>query len=56
MKYPVGLGDEDLAKLYGVNSLPMTLLIDREGRVAAKHVGIVSKSDYENEIIRLLGK
>ena len=56
MKYPVGLGDEDLAKLYGVNSLPMTLLIDREGRVAGKHVGIVSKSDYENEIIRLLGK
>jgi peroxiredoxin len=56
MNYPVGLGDEDLAKLYGVNSLPMTLLIDREGKVAAKRVGIVSKSDYENEIIRLLGK
>ena len=56
MNYPVGLGDEDLAKLYGVNSLPMTLLIDREGRIAAKRVGIVSKIDYENEIIRILGK
>jgi peroxiredoxin len=52
--YPVVIGNRDLATLFAVNALPMTLLIDREGKIATTHVGIVSKSDYENEIIRLL--
>jgi cytochrome c biogenesis protein CcmG/thiol:disulfide interchange protein DsbE len=55
--YRVALGNEALAKNYGgVESLPETLVIDREGRIAARHIGIVSKSDYENEIIQILGK
>jgi hypothetical protein len=32
----------------------MTLLIDRGGKIAATHAGIVSRSDYENQIIQLL--
>ena len=57
MEYAVGIGDAALARAYGgVESIPETLLIDREGRVAARHVGIVSKSDYEGEIVRILGK
>jgi cytochrome c biogenesis protein CcmG/thiol:disulfide interchange protein DsbE len=55
--YRVALGNETLAKNYGgVESLPETLLIDRNGRIAARHIGIVSKSEYENEIIQILGK
>ena len=55
--YRVALGNEVLAKNYGgVESLPETLLIDRGGRIAARHIGIVSKSEYENEIIQILGK
>jgi peroxiredoxin len=56
MNYSVGVGDEELARLYGANSFPMTLLIDRDGRIVAKHLGIVSKTDYKNEIAQLLGK
>lgn len=57
MTYRVTIGDRDLAAKYGgVESLPETLLIDREGRVAAKHVGLTSKSNYEEEIAQLLRK
>jgi thiol-disulfide isomerase/thioredoxin len=54
--YPLVNGNQDVAKLYGVTSLPATLLIDREGRIAARHVGIVSRKDYEKEIVQLLAK
>jgi cytochrome c biogenesis protein CcmG/thiol:disulfide interchange protein DsbE len=54
INYSVVLGDEDVAKQYGADSVPVTFLINREGRVAAKHLGIVNKSDYETEIVRLL--
>jgi peroxiredoxin len=55
INYRVAIGDEKLAHTYGgMESLPETLLIDREGRIAARHVGLVSKSDYEREIVRLL--
>jgi hypothetical protein len=54
MNYPVVMGNESLRKLYRVSSMPMTLLIDRSGKIAASHVGLVSKSDYKVEIETLL--
>ena len=33
---------------------PQPFLIDREGRIAAEHVGLASKSTYEGQILRLL--
>jgi hypothetical protein len=37
-----------------VDALPTTFLIDREGRIAAVHVGLASKKDFENGIEKLL--
>lgn len=55
ISYPVVLGTDPLAQRYGgIESLPTTFLIDREGKIAARHVGLVSKSTYEDEINRLL--
>ena len=54
ISYSVVIGDPDLAKLYGVDSMPMTLLIDRDGRIAASHVGMVEKNAFEGEIQVLL--
>lgn len=55
MNYRVLLGDDSVAQIYGgVDSLPTTFLIDREGRIASTHVGLVSKSTYQNEIQHLL--
>ena len=55
VNYRILLGDDDIAMSYGgVEALPTSFLIDREGRIAAVHVGLVSKSDYENDINALL--
>jgi peroxiredoxin len=48
------VGDDRLAELYGgLDSLPSTFLIDRQGRIAFTHVGLIAKRDYEAEIQRL---
>lgn len=56
INYRVLLGNDQVGDLYGgVDSLPTTFLIDREGRVASVHVGLVSKTTYSDEISHLLG-
>jgi peroxiredoxin len=55
INYRIVLGDDNVAQSFGgVDALPTTLLIDREGRVAAVHVGVAAKSDFENGIEELL--
>lgn len=54
LNYPVVIGNEELAKRYGVDAMPMTLLIDRGGKIASSHVGVVDKGGFESEIRLLL--
>jgi cytochrome c biogenesis protein CcmG/thiol:disulfide interchange protein DsbE len=54
MEYPVVIGSEALARKYNLESMPLTLLIDRGGRIAVSHAGIVNKDDFENRIKELL--
>lgn len=56
INYRILLGDEHLGQLYGgVDSLPMTFLLDRQGRVAAVHIGLASDKDgFLHEITELL--
>jgi peroxiredoxin len=55
INYRVVVGNDALDKAYGgVESLPTTFLIGRDGRIASKHVGLISKSSYQEEISRLL--
>ncbi len=54
ISYSVVVGNPDLGKLYGVDSMPMTLLIDRNGEIAESHVGMVEKNAFEGEIQMLL--
>ena len=56
VNYRVLVGDDSTAQLYGgVDSLPTTFLIDRDGKIAGVHVGLVSKSEYEKDLLALLG-
>jgi len=53
--YPVVLGNEAMASRYGgVEALPTTFLIDRSGRIAAIHQGLVELAKIEAEIGGLL--
>jgi peroxiredoxin len=55
INYRVMIGSDQLAQLYGhVDALPTSFIIDRSGRIAATHVGLVDKRDYQDEILKLL--
>ena len=56
VNYTIVIGSGDVAQLYRVTAMPVTLLIDREGRIAATHTGLVNKSDYKAEVETLLGE
>jgi len=55
--YRMLLGDDAMAKQYGIENLPDTFLIDRRGKVAAAYLaGLVDKDDVEANIKALLTK
>jgi peroxiredoxin len=54
-QYPVMMGSENVASLYGgLEVIPTTLLIDKFGRIAAVHVGVCNRSEYEADINAVL--
>ena len=56
INYRVVLGNDSVSQLYGgVDSLPTSFILDRNGRVAYVHVGLAGKNEYLNEIQGLLG-
>jgi cytochrome c biogenesis protein CcmG/thiol:disulfide interchange protein DsbE len=54
MTYTIVVGNEALASSYALNALPLTVLIDRDGKIAGSQAGIVDKDSFENEIRVLL--
>ena len=54
VNYPVVIDNQGVGKLYGLNAMPMTLLIDRRGDVAVSYTGVVDKSACEKELHTLL--
>lgn len=55
VNYRVVIGNDFTAQAYGgVDALPTTFLIDKEGRIAAVHVGLAGRKDFENGIEKLL--
>jgi peroxiredoxin len=55
LNYPVVIANQGLSSRYGgLTSLPMTLLIDRNGKIAESHAGMVDKDAFEKKIKTLL--
>ena len=55
MNYPVALGTDKVAAAYGgILGLPITFLIGRDGRIAAKYVGETQMPVVEAEVKALL--
>lgn len=55
LNYPILLGTRDLADKYGVGEvMPTTLVIDREGKVRARILGILEPDEFEQSVKPLL--
>ena len=55
MNYPAVMGTAKTGELYGgVLGLPIAFLIDRDGRINAKHIGATEPAVLEKEIVTLL--
>ena len=55
INYRVVIGSEVVSQQFGeIDSLPTSFMLDRQGRIASNHVGLVDKVDYQNEIVKLL--
>ena len=54
MEYPVAIGTDAIGDSFGLKEMPLTVLIDRNGKIAVSHVGVVDKSSFEGDIQKLL--
>jgi thiol-disulfide isomerase/thioredoxin len=46
--YPVVLGNDEVVQAYGgIDAIPTTFFVDKKGTVVKKHVGYMSKDDFE---------
>ena len=56
VNYPILMGNDQVMKLYDIQALPLTYLIDRRGRIAATYTSLVDKNDIAINIQTLLLK
>jgi thiol-disulfide isomerase/thioredoxin len=56
IRYPIVLDDGSVEKAFSVTALPATYLIDRQGRLAAKYIGVVDEGDLESNLRLLLAE
>jgi peroxiredoxin len=55
INYPIVMGNQDVADTYGgIQAIPTTFIIDKDGNIAARHEGFTDKSEFEAEIKKLL--
>jgi peroxiredoxin len=56
INYRVVLGNEEVSEIYGgLDSLPTTLLLDRQGKIASIHIGLSrGKEEFRDDIAHLL--
>ena len=54
--YRILLGDDATAQRFGIENMPDTYLIDRQGRIAATYKGLVDKDNFETNLRALLAQ
>ena len=55
VNYRILMGNDSVSQLYGgLDALPTSFIIDREGRLAYTHVGLAGRNEYLSEIQHLL--
>ena len=57
VNYSVGVADDSLQAAFGgIVGLPTTFIIDRQGRLVNKHLGLTDQSEFEVELKPLLAQ
>ena len=54
VNYPIVIGNQPLADRFGLDGMPLTALVDRDGKIADVHLGVVDKDATEKKIQSLL--
>ena len=55
INYPIVTGDQNIIMAYGgIQSIPTSFVVDTEGFVVSRHVGLVSKEVYKKDIEKAL--
>ena len=55
MTYPVVMGDAKVIEAYGgIEAIPTTFVVDRKGNIVEKHIGYMSKDDFEKKVKKIL--
>jgi thiol-disulfide isomerase/thioredoxin len=55
VNYPVVIGNEKVSEAYGgIDGIPTTFVIDRQGLIVSRHIGYDEKTVFEKEIQSLL--
>ena len=55
VNYPIVIGNEKVAEAYGgIDAIPTTFVIDRQGRFVSRQMGYNDKETFEKEIQSLL--
>ena len=54
VNYPIVIGSDELGRQYGLEGMPLTALIDRDGKLAATHPGLVDKDATDRQLHALL--
>ena len=55
INYPIVVGDGELAMAYGgIEAIPTSFLVDKDGYIVGKHVGVLPKEMLENSLKQIL--
>ena len=52
VSYPILLGGEDLARRYGAMGFPTLVIVDPEGHIDSRHVGLIERDQLEEALTR----
>ena len=53
--YPILLGGEELARELGAPGFPVTYVLDADGRIQRRHVGVIESGELEQNLADLRG-
>lgn len=54
VNYPIVIGNDQLGNQYRLEGMPLTVLADRQGRIAGEHPGVVKKAETKKQGLRIL--